>query len=67
MCSILQALLDICEKASKAAQRPSHLAGAAAVKQHSEITSGKGGVSECSKPFDDMNNIVANLLLNLTR
>ncbi|XP_065886602.1 tubulin epsilon chain-like [Dysidea avara] len=61
-----QALLDICEKASKAVQRPCHSASAAAIKQHSEITSSKGGVSQHSKPFDDMNNIVANLLLNLT-
>ncbi|XP_072264876.1 tubulin epsilon chain isoform X2 [Pyxicephalus adspersus] len=36
------------------------------VKQNSFLTSNKGGVKETEKPFDAMNNIVANLLLNLT-
>ncbi|XP_069463954.1 tubulin epsilon chain isoform X2 [Ambystoma mexicanum] len=36
------------------------------VKQNSPVTSSKGGVKETEKPFDAMNNIVANLLLNLT-
>ncbi|KAM4695240.1 tubulin epsilon chain isoform 3-T3 [Discoglossus pictus] len=36
------------------------------VKQNSLVTSSKGGVKGSEKPFDAMNNIVANLLLNLT-
>ncbi|CAI9566902.1 unnamed protein product [Staurois parvus] len=36
------------------------------VKQNSLLISNKGGVKESEKPFDAMNNIVANLLLNLT-
>ena len=66
---LMKALLDICDKASVVHTRPSsHIAGtSSAIKQDSEITSSKGGVSKSSKPFDDMNNIVAHLLLNLTR
>ena len=63
-------MLDICDKALVGRKRPSsHFAGSvsSAVKQDSEITSSKGGVSQSGKPFDDMNNIVAHLLLNLTR
>ncbi|KAG8582509.1 hypothetical protein GDO81_008078 [Engystomops pustulosus] len=37
-----------------------------AVKPNSLVTSNKGGMKEGEKPFDAMNNIVANLLLNLT-
>lgn len=38
------------------------------VKQASLLTSGAGGIKNIQeKPFDAMNNIVANLLLNLTR
>lgn len=38
------------------------------VKQNSLITSSAGGIrTDQAKPFDAMNNIVANLLLNLTR
>ncbi|KAG7331890.1 hypothetical protein KOW79_005859 [Hemibagrus wyckioides] len=36
------------------------------VKKDCTIISGKGGVSQSEKPFDGMNNIVANLLLNIT-
>ncbi|KAE8602668.1 hypothetical protein XENTR_v10014076 [Xenopus tropicalis] len=36
------------------------------VKSNSLLTSNKGGIKENEKPFDAMNNIVANLLLNLT-
>lgn len=37
------------------------------VRRDSTITSGQGGLSRAEKPFDAMNNIVANLLLNITR
>ncbi|XP_028460925.1 tubulin epsilon chain isoform X2 [Perca flavescens] len=37
-----------------------------AVKRDSTIISGQGGLSGAEKPFDAMNNIVANLLLNIT-
>ena len=41
-----------------------------AVKADSALTAGAGGVSGSAldeKPFDKMNNLVANLLLNMTR
>ncbi|XP_078130142.1 tubulin epsilon chain isoform X3 [Sander vitreus] len=38
-----------------------------AIKRDSTIISGQGGLSGAEKPFDAMNNIVANLLLNITR
>ena len=40
------------------------------VKPGSQLSTGEGGVTaarESEKPFDQMNNLVANLLLNLTR
>lgn len=37
------------------------------IKRDSSVISGRGGLSGAEKPFDAMNNIVANLLLNLTR
>nr|AAH55146.1 Tubulin, epsilon 1 [Danio rerio] len=37
-----------------------------AIKKDSTIISGQGGVVKVEKPFDAMNNIVANLLLNIT-
>jgi hypothetical protein len=39
------------------------------VKAGSALTAGEGGASRSrsEKPFDSMNNIVANLLLNMTR
>lgn len=37
------------------------------IKKDSTIISGRGGTSGMEKPFDAMNNIVANLLLNITR
>ncbi len=58
-----QALLDLCQKVVKASQ---HKAGQAA-KPGSAVTAGKGGIATKEKPFDTMNNIVANLMLNLTR
>ncbi|RVE56148.1 hypothetical protein OJAV_G00233360 [Oryzias javanicus] len=36
------------------------------VRRDSTLSSGQGGVHEVEKPFDAMNNIVANLLLNMT-
>lgn len=38
-----------------------------AIKRDSTVISGQGGVCGAEKPFDAMNNIVANLLLNITR
>lgn len=37
------------------------------IKRDSTVSSGQGGLSRAEKPFDAMNNIVANLLLNITR
>lgn len=37
------------------------------INRDSAIICGQGGVSRAEKPFDAMNNIVANLLLNITR
>lgn len=37
------------------------------IKKDSTIISNQGGLSGAEKPFDAMNNIVANLLLNITR
>lgn len=37
------------------------------IKRDSSVISGRGGLGGAEKPFDAMNNIVANLLLNLTR
>lgn len=37
------------------------------IKKDSAIISNQGGLSGAEKPFDAMNNIVANLLLNITR
>lgn len=37
------------------------------IKRNSAVTSGQEGLSGAEKPFDAMNNIVANLLLNITR
>ena len=56
-----QALLDICLRISKALNM-----GQGSAK--SAVSTKKGAVSEAGreKPFDTMNNIVANLLLNLT-
>ena len=60
----LQSLIDISQKVFKACQ--SKLGGGA--KRGSMVTTGEGGVaSSKEKPFDTMNNIVANLLLNITR
>lgn len=37
------------------------------IKRSSTVTCGQGGLGGAEKPFDAMNNIVANLLLNITR
>ncbi len=58
-----QALLDICQKVVSASERKV----GQAVKAGSAVTAGQGGVASKEKPFDTMNNIVANLMLNLTR
>ncbi|XP_007556059.1 tubulin epsilon chain isoform X2 [Poecilia formosa] len=59
-----QSLVDIVNKISLM----SHDAKPGCVlKKESTVTSGQGGVSPTERPFDAMNNIVANLLLNITR
>ena len=62
----LQALLDICHKITWATNSKK---GASAVRVGSSLQDrgGAGGLVKESQPFDAMNNIVANLLLNLTR
>lgn len=71
--SIFQALVDICNKVSSALPPsktgkkvyPSN--SQSRVKASSAITSGDGGVEKGpEKPFDNMNNIAANLILNMT-
>lgn len=37
------------------------------VRRDGSVISGCGGLAGTEKPFDAMNNIVANLLLNITR
>lgn len=62
--SLLQSLVDIVNKI----KRMSHCGKLGSViKTDSTIISGQGGSSGSEKPFDSMNNIVANLLLNITR
>ncbi|XP_056219368.1 tubulin epsilon chain [Seriola aureovittata] len=58
-----QSLVDIVSKI----QHMSHRAKPGQViRRDSAIISGRGGVSAAEKPFDAMNNIVANLLLSIT-
>ena len=60
----LKSLIDICLKVSRACQ--SKVGGGA--RHGSTVVAGDGGVAGSKeKPFDAMNNIVANLILNLTR
>ena len=40
--------------------------GGKMIKEKSAITDGSGGVQSEKKPFDNMNNIVANMMLNMT-
>ncbi|KAJ8270779.1 hypothetical protein GJAV_G00119190 [Gymnothorax javanicus] len=58
-----QSLVDIVNKIKHMAStgKPGSV-----IKNDSTLISGRGGVSKSEKPFDAMNNIVANLLLNLT-
>ncbi|XP_077990397.1 tubulin epsilon chain-like [Glandiceps talaboti] len=67
-----QALVDICNKISQALppDKPGKrvMGSTGRVKADSAVTASTGGVVKSSeeKPFDKMNNIVANLLLNMT-
>ena len=68
----LQALVDIVNKIGQAvpsAKMGKRVFAASGVKSGSALTAGDGGLSKPSdeRPFDSMNNIVANLLLNMTR
>ncbi|KAG9282267.1 tubulin epsilon chain [Astyanax mexicanus] len=58
-----QSLVDIVSKIQHMAHtgKPGSV-----IKKDSTIISGQGGVAKTEKPFDAMNNIVANLLLNIT-
>lgn len=60
----LQSLVDIVNKIKHMSHggKPGSV-----IKRDSTIISGQGGLSGAEKPFDAMNNIVANLLLNITR
>lgn len=59
-----QSLIDIVQKIQAVAHgsKPELM-----VRRDGTVSSGQGGVHEVEKPFDAMNNIVANLLLNMTR
>lgn len=61
---LLQSLVDIVNKIKQMSHsgKPGSV-----IKRDSAIISGRGGLSGPEKPFDAMNNIVANLLLNITR
>lgn len=68
-----QALVDICNKVSsalppsKTGKKVYPSSSQSRVKASSAVTSGDGGVAKGpEKPFDNMNNIAANLILNLT-
>ncbi|XP_041471461.1 tubulin epsilon chain-like [Lytechinus variegatus] len=68
-----QALYDICQKVYQAQPQEqggkrTYPAGSGQVKGQGSVVSGAGGATKAGqeKPFDHMNNIVANLLLNLT-
>nr|WAQ15576.1 tubulin epsilon [Halisarca dujardinii] len=58
-----QALIDICSKVLKACPTKTKKGPA---KPDSTVVASQGGLQARSKPFDSMNNIVANLLLNIT-
>ena len=63
--------MDICHKVLEAVHHkgPGSSRAGVAVKPGSTVTMDEGGVTdkEIKKPFDSMNSIVANLLLNMTR
>ncbi|KAL2081942.1 hypothetical protein ACEWY4_021760 [Coilia grayii] len=58
-----QSLVDIVNKIRHMAHSGK---GVSAIKKDCTVISSQGGVSGVEKPFDGMNNIVANLLLNIT-
>uniref|UniRef100_A0AAQ4NME9 Tubulin epsilon 1 n=1 Tax=Gasterosteus aculeatus aculeatus TaxID=481459 RepID=A0AAQ4NME9_GASAC len=60
---VLPSLVDIVNKIKQMshAGRPGSV-----IRRDSTLISGQGGLSGAEKPFDAMNNIVANLLLNIT-
>ena len=70
---LLKALVDLVMTINKAAALKSDRSSmtlsslSRQVKSHSSVTSAHGGLSKEQKPFDAMNNIVAHLLLNMTR
>ena len=71
---LLKALVDIVNKISQSVpsaktDKKVYSSLSDVKKTGSEITTGAGGVVKTAdeKPFDSMNNIVANLLLNMTR
>lgn len=61
---LLQSLVDIVNKIKQMSHggKPGSV-----IKRDSTVISGQGGLGGQEKPFDAMNNIVANLLLNITR
>ncbi|XP_046878219.1 tubulin epsilon chain isoform X2 [Hypomesus transpacificus] len=59
-----QSLVDIVNKIKHMSYRAR---SGSVIKKDCTLISGQGGVSGAEKPFDAMNNIVANLLLNITR
>ena len=76
--NLLQALVDIVRKIESALPPDrtgkkvfghGQLAAGSRVRRESALTASDGCVTKArdEKPFDAMNNIVANLLLNLTR
>ncbi|XP_067097685.1 tubulin epsilon chain isoform X1 [Osmerus mordax] len=58
-----QSLVDIVNKIKHMSHR---VRSGSVIKKDCTLISGRGGVSGAEKPFDAMNNIVANLLLNIT-
>lgn len=61
---VLQSLVDIVNKIKHMSngRKPEFV-----IRSDSTIISRQGGLDRAEKPFDAMNNIVANLLLNITR
>lgn len=59
-----QSLVDIVNKIQlmSAVEKPG-----SAIRRDGNVIWGRGGLAGAEKPFDAMNNIVANLLLNITR
>ena len=57
---VFQALVDIVAKIEQSV-------GSSKAGRCSAVTDRHGGATNQTKPFDTMNNIVANLLLNMTR